>query len=57
MWPAHGAARQQARTVQETDGETGFSTGGTEAGTSLTEQEVLKERVEGGKNTRSTLTG
>lgn len=41
MWPAHTAAQQQARTLQETDGETGFSPGGTEAGTSLTKQEVF----------------
>lgn len=44
MRPAHRAAQQQGRTVQETDGETGFSTGGTEASASLTEQEVLHER-------------
>lgn len=48
MWPAHRAAHEQARTVQETDGETGFSTRGTEAGTSLTEQEVLHEGKTGG---------
>lgn len=52
MWPAHRAAQQQARTVQETDGETGFSTGGAETGSSLIEPESqtywMKEREEGG---------
>lgn len=64
MWPAHRAAQQQARTVQETGGETGFSTGGAETGTSLIEPESqthwMKEREEGGvirvrKNTECAL--
>lgn len=38
VWPAHRAAKQQAGTVQKTDGETGFSTGGTETSPVLRRQ-------------------
>lgn len=49
VWSAHGAARQQAGTVQKTDGETGVSTRWTETSTSLRGTDTRKREKSGGE--------